>query len=422
MLPYFPRLLEEIKVYLVKTDNEDIESLKPSAIDTLATLARNIGNENFMPLVGDTLNLGLLMIEDNDDPDCRQACYNLFSALGEVVGPQFSEALPKIVEHMLNSVKSTEGIQSDFKEDDGGEVNGENGGGKPDFGEYDIENSDDEDDDDDDIAGYSVENAYMDEKEEAIIALKELAEHTGLAFAPFIQTSFEEIYKLISYPNDDIRKVSIEALTQFCLSMYDMKNGEGVSHALQILFPKYAEIIKTDEERVVVMAALDGYSEILKKLKTDSFQTEQHRELVFACISEVMNNKVACQFSDPDDEEVEDSEYDEAILEAAGDLLPRLGNAMTPQEFAMYFGRINTALVEKLEKSKRNEDASSSRAFTIGVISECFKPLKEYTATWLPTYLPLLISGIQDECDEVRNNAVFGIGELVLNSDEASFP
>lgn len=40
----------------------------------------------------------------------------------------------------------------------------------------------------------------MEEKEEAIIALKELCEHTGAAFAPYIKVSFEEIYKLLPYP------------------------------------------------------------------------------------------------------------------------------------------------------------------------------------------------------------------------------
>lgn len=45
--------------------------------------------------------------------------------------------------------------------------------------EEDIENTDNEEDgDDDDVAGYSVENAYIEEKEEAIMALKEIAQYT----------------------------------------------------------------------------------------------------------------------------------------------------------------------------------------------------------------------------------------------------
>lgn len=49
-----------------------------------------------------------------------------------------------------------------------------------DKGEEDIENSDNEDDndDDDDVIGYNVENAFVEEKEEAILALREIAEHT----------------------------------------------------------------------------------------------------------------------------------------------------------------------------------------------------------------------------------------------------
>lgn len=44
--------------------------------------------------------------------------------------------------------------------------------------EEDIENTDNEEDFDEDVAGYSVENAYMEEKEEAVLALKEIAQYT----------------------------------------------------------------------------------------------------------------------------------------------------------------------------------------------------------------------------------------------------
>lgn len=43
--------------------------------------------------------------------------------------------------------------------------------------EEDIEHSDNENDDDD-VEAFSVENSYIEEKEEAVIALKEIAENT----------------------------------------------------------------------------------------------------------------------------------------------------------------------------------------------------------------------------------------------------
>lgn len=177
MLPYFQRLIEGLKLYLVKTDNEDIKTLRPTALDTLASLARTIGTENFLPLATDTMNLGLTLIEDSDDPDLRRSCYNLFAAMSEVLKQDIASALPKIVDAMIVSVKSTEGVLADFKDEEG-DPQPEDEDDELDQ-EYDIEKSDDEDDDDDDVLGYSVENAYMEEKEEAIVALKELAEYTG---------------------------------------------------------------------------------------------------------------------------------------------------------------------------------------------------------------------------------------------------
>lgn len=273
MLPFFPRLIEGLKFYLVKTDNEDIITLRPTAIDTLASLARTIGKENFLPLAGDTMNLGLTLIEDSTDPDLRRSCYNLFSAMGEVLKSDIESALPKIIESMIASVKSTEGIQPEFDEnDDENGINGFNGVEDEDDEanrEFDIENSDGEDDDDDELGGFSVENAYMDEKEEAVVALKELAQNTGPAFAPYIQTSFEEVYKLINYPSEDIRKVSIEALTQFVISLYELKNAEGVNQSLLVLIPKFSEIIRTGMLHNIVIKFLNYKQNYLFQTKNE---------------------------------------------------------------------------------------------------------------------------------------------------------
>lgn len=144
MLPYFPQLIEGLKLYLVKTDNQDILELRPNAIDTLATLARTIGKENFMPLANDTMHFALTLLADasNDEPELKTSLYNLLSALSEVVNAEMAPFLPKIVESMLDSVKSSEGLVPQFKGDKIGD-------GNDDADEIDIELSDDEDEDDD---------------------------------------------------------------------------------------------------------------------------------------------------------------------------------------------------------------------------------------------------------------------------------
>lgn len=122
------------------------------------------------------MTFALSILEDASDPELRSSLYNLLAALAEVVNAEMAPVLPKIVERMLDTVKSSEEVVTEFKEDGGINVYGNDE--NEDAEDIDIENSDGEDDDDD-IAGFSVENAFLDEKEEAILALKQIAEHTG---------------------------------------------------------------------------------------------------------------------------------------------------------------------------------------------------------------------------------------------------
>lgn len=154
MLPYFPQLIAGLNMYFVKSENEDIVELRPQAIDTLATIARTIGKENFTPITNNTMNFALTFLSEikNDEPELRRSLYNLFAALSEVVGPEMVSVLPQVVERMLDSVKSSEETVVDYKGDEVSNLvdkikyDQENN-----TDDIDIENSDGEDDDDDDI-------------------------------------------------------------------------------------------------------------------------------------------------------------------------------------------------------------------------------------------------------------------------------
>lgn len=422
MMPYFQQLIAMLQTYLVKTDNEDILSLRSQAIDTLAAIARTIGKQNFMPLATDTMTFALALLEEADDPDVRRAIYNLIASLAEVVNEEMASVFPKIMERFYDSILSTEEVIPEFKEDVinvPAPDNEEN-----DDREIDIENSDGEDDDLDNIAGYSVENSYLDEKEEAILALKEFAQHTGVAFIPYLEQSYKNVYKMIDHPQEDIRKVSIDALTTFIIALYKQNDIQGVGNAITILIPKLGQIVRDDEEVSVVLAALESFSDILKELKHIALPDDKLTNTIFTCINDVLLGKVACQFDEPaggNDDDAEESEYDEAIVEGAGNLLPLFGHAMQPEKFAMYFGRVYPVIVSKLQKAKKNEELESQRAFVYGALAECFGALKSCTGTYFSTFCPIMIDGLSDEFCQARQNAVFGLGELVLYAEDKSY-
>lgn len=242
------------------------------------------------------------------------------------------------------------------------------------------------------------------------------------SFVPYIQPCFESIYKQLEHPQDCIRKVAIEALAQFSISLFQLNDIVGAQNIVTIIIPKYADILKTDEEFPVCLSVCEAYIQLLKSLKAHAIYSQELKDSVFTSISDVLNSKVACQFNDnTDEDENDEGEYFVALTELAGDVLPRFGEAMQPAEFALYFLRILPVIVEKLEKAKGNEELQSDRSFAYGTISESFQALQENTGALFDSLLPLYLDGLNDEYEQVRHNVAYGLGELVFYADDKSY-
>lgn len=57
----------------------------------------------------------------------------------------------------------------------------------------------------------------------------------------------------------------------------------------------------------------------------------------------------------------------------------------------------------------------------MGTISDCFSGLKHTVAAFIPQLLPTLLKLTNDPSAEVRNNAIYGIGELAFHGKEAVY-
>lgn len=56
--------------------------------------------------------------------------------------------------------------------------------------------------------------------------------------------------------------------------------------------PKCAELVATDEERTVVMGALESLTEMLKEIKRPVLQGEGHSAAILNCLKSVLTYKV----------------------------------------------------------------------------------------------------------------------------------
>lgn len=55
------------------------------------------------------------LLKETDDPDLRKSIYGLFASISTVMGKEMTMALPEIIEHMIMSIRNSDGIVVNIK-------------------------------------------------------------------------------------------------------------------------------------------------------------------------------------------------------------------------------------------------------------------------------------------------------------------
>ncbi|KAK2723477.1 importin-4-like isoform X2 [Artemia franciscana] len=432
LVPYFPQIMTLLREFLV-TDQEDEELLKLQiqALDTLAAIARTIGESTFTPLSSECMNFALNLIRSRDDPDLRKVTFGVFASLSIVMKENMQPYLGEVVQPMTDAIVSVEGMTTFTKEEEEEAFPIVEGldDDDSDAEEIDLELINDDDDETDDkdsgVDGLNVENSYLEEKEQALYGLGEVALNTKSAFLPYMEKSFDEVFRMADYPHEDIRIAAVSALANLivCLAKSEPVAPEELQKRLMQVVPKLAEIIQTDDDTEVVSAALQSFLEILTDVGSAALQAPGHKEATINCIESVMKKKTVCQSEskcedmedeEPEEEDEHDSEFAEALIENAGDLMPALADAMDQYEFSPYFKQLLPLFLNLTKKSC----TVAERAFSIGALAETIHAIPCVLSIYLDTLFATFVGGLRDEEADIRNNAAFGLGELIYHSKD----
>ena len=473
ILPYFDVVMTNLKHYLsLDYQEEENQVLLTQSMDTLGAMARAMGGPDvredaallaslpFSPaaLAEECCKLALDLVTRYDDPDIRKCAYGLFSSVAYVAKADMTAVLPTIIERIHVSIISKEGISLEYKDEEiqalGGsialeEINGDDGEDEEDEISLEndgMENGDGEDDDADldGVDAIRVENSFMEEKEQAVLSLKDICRYVGpAAFSPYLSQSITEAWNLLEYPDEDVRKAGVEAVGVFIMAYYKLAmTGAGFAADSEFqrwilqFVPKVCQMIKEDDYVNVVCSCLDTLADVLKNCKNAVTSQAGIPEKMVECVQRVMKSDCACMDNEDagdEAEETQEAEQDEMLFEYAGEILPSLGQAMTAgmdnssgtNNFAPYFAGIFPMLLKKTKK----HCTEAERSFTLGSFAECMKPLGSGGGSALQPFvqhlLPVYTAAFKDEDKDVRNNAIYGIGELALHGGEpvrAHFP
>uniref|UniRef100_H9G8C1 Importin 4 n=1 Tax=Anolis carolinensis TaxID=28377 RepID=H9G8C1_ANOCA len=422
IMPYFQAIMDHLMGYLLTTQ-EDLRPVQIQSVETLSVLATVLKKDIFLPLAEQCCQLGLDLCDRVDDPDLRRCTYSLFGSLATVLEDGISPYLPRITTFMLYSLKSTEGFETPLgtgnsfllfdDEEEEAEVEG------------DESLTDDEEDDDSELTGLSVGNVYMDEKEDACVALGEIATCASVAFLPYMESTFQEITKLLECPHIRVRKSAYEALGQFCISFRHLCERDpsephtaAFQKLLSMVMPVYIKGIRGDKERQVVMAILESLAKVVKACQQEGLRDPSRLGELCRVVREVLEKKTTCQGADVDEDgdedDEEEAEYDAMLIEYAGEVIPALAAAAGGETFAPYFAGFLPLLLNKMKPSS----SSSDKSFAVGTVAETIQGLGQASSAFVPRLLPLLMGAARDTDKEVRSNAVFGLGVLAEHGRE----
>uniref|UniRef100_A0A3B4B858 TOG domain-containing protein n=1 Tax=Periophthalmus magnuspinnatus TaxID=409849 RepID=A0A3B4B858_9GOBI len=420
LVPYFPPIIESLKGFLTAT-SEEMRPLQTQSL-TLSVLARTIGKDVFSPLAAECVRLGLNLTDNIDDPDLRR-CYSLYSAVSTVSPESLTPHLTAITTVMVMALKSNEGITAHVEEDKTFVLLDDEDDDE-DEEEHEEKDVSDflEDDTEPEVpeASFTVENAYIDEKEDACDALGEIAVNTA-AFQPLLETCFEQVYEMKDYAHEDVRKAAMGTMGQFCNAQHKVwkenptEENYQLHKLLDLVMPCLLTAVKSDEERQVVMGVLDTINSIVKSCKAEVFKNPTRLKEISSTITDVLKKKTTCQDGGDDaDDDEQQAEYDAMLQEYAGEGIPLVAAAVPADTFAPFLNDLLPLIMSKAKSSC----TVAERSFSVGTIGELLAALvkapggRGLAGRLSNRLLPVLVAGAKDSDNEVRNNSVYALGCL----------
>uniref|UniRef100_A0A672T5S6 Importin 4 n=1 Tax=Sinocyclocheilus grahami TaxID=75366 RepID=A0A672T5S6_SINGR len=368
LVPYFPPIIESLKGFLTDT-REEMRTLQTQALDTLSVLARTVGKEVFSPLAAECVQLGLNLTDGVDDPDLRRCTYDL-TYLGKSNGNIVTLNLlarccrvrlclslsSRLFRFLLCKSTNQDSVHS---------------------------------------LRFSVENAYIDEKEDACDALGEIAFNTGVNVKGLVfnySESFDQLLHISLYISPALHKL------------------------LQVVLPCFLEAVRQDRERQVVMAILESMNAVIKSCQGEALQAPGILAEISNTIKDVLKKKTVCQDvgGDEADDDEQQAEYDAMLQEFAGEGIPVLASALPAETFYPHLNDLLPLIMSKAKPSCTEAD----RSFSIGTIGETLHSLvgvaggSAVAGRLSNRLLPVLVAGVRDSDAEVRNNSVFALGAL----------
>jgi len=271
-LPHAGDYLHVLRKFLDLNNEEDF-LLRAAAIKCVANLALAIGKDSFFPYASEFVQMVVESLRI-DNCDIREACFIFIAFMAEVMPAEFATVVPSVVERIVISLDSNDGLSlSDSQNDE----NDFGGCGKQ-FDDVEIEGEGEEELDDDDEGidnskryRYSIMSGYLDEKLAALQAIAALFKHCGPAMETHYEKAVDSLESLSEYMHESVRVMALLAYDDLLKGAFQTwpSRNESELHPMcadivKVVFPTLTTNVLLDTDKQAASVACDVLSRAIK--------------------------------------------------------------------------------------------------------------------------------------------------------------
>eukprot|EP01105_Mastigella_eilhardi_P013828 TRINITY_DN3150_c0_g2_i1.p1 TRINITY_DN3150_c0_g2~~TRINITY_DN3150_c0_g2_i1.p1 ORF type:complete len:1100 (+),score=326.01 TRINITY_DN3150_c0_g2_i1:71-3301(+) len=415
-LPYFGQLMPFLQqVITLKAEGDII--LRGRGLECMACVAKAVGRDAFTPYVNDYMSAALESISINStfQFELLEMTFGSLSDMVEVLKDQFLPYLPKFMPHLINMMDSTDGYTAEPPEEE--VVEGDSGTGG-------IE-SDEDDEAEEEPVNMSYDVAFAEAKAAACFCVGMVARELTPHFVPYAEKTLGSMKKLGDHVDGEVRQAVANALqffvkvstTCFPPSADPQEVHPSTRAVLDVVMGVLLDQLHNDEERDVVIQALDSIAYIIKEVKVAG--VAPYYETLTQGLMNVLQKKAPCQSADSDEPASQSqSGDDDADEDKEIELHETVGAVVV--ELAHVFGKqLQPFFMQALPffvRMMRPSNHMYYRGLSVGTIAEYVKITGVDTQELLPSVMPAICAGLQDPNKKVRHNSAFAVGLLLAGA------
>lgn len=358
----FP-ILETCKTIILNRKSEKENELRANSLECVSQIAYVIKLEQFRPYMDIFTNFALECVKSSVY-EFQDAGMMYFGSVAQIMGEQFADSIPVLMECAFTILKDESGISSAKDKDELG---------------LDSDSEVDDDKEEGKISDVYVDEAFVDAKCSAILAVTNFAKASPKNFINYIKDVFTIFDTLWDYVHDNINVELIQAYETLLEAIYEAENitddvNKANSLALKVwtadIFPKYEKIIDDSDVKEEVSKVLEAIYNIINYFGKELFLNNNTLQRLITIAQTLLEFKAACQLKNEEDDE-EDIDHDEQILGGVVDLFLIISEKIE-NEFHPFFAE-SFASLKKYLSVQRSE---SDRSMVFGCIADVFKHCK----------------------------------------------